>query len=108
MTFQSKLLKPFAENVLVKTLIIQYAFPIEDIANYPGAGAFTIEWSNDEGRTFSNNVVTSALWSNNLNNRQLIYQINATTPSFMLQLLSTTPIIIQRAGVTYQETGIRG
>jgi hypothetical protein len=107
-TLESNLLNPFAENVLVKTVVIQYKFPIDIIANYPGTGQFFLAWSVDEGRTFTNILVNGELWSNNFNTRQLIYQINATVPSFMLQFISTSPIIIENAIVTYQETGIRG
>jgi len=107
MNLESQLLKPYAENVLVKTLVIQYAFPIEDVANYPLAATFSIRWSADEGRNFDQALVVDELWSNHLTTRQLIYQINATVPSFMLQFSSNRPIIIQSAIVTYQETGLR-
>jgi len=103
---QSRLLQPLAENVLVTKIIIQYAFPIADVSNYPNFGSFFIFWSRDEGRTFSD-LLATGIWTNHLTTRQLVYTLNITVPSFMIQFVSDTAIIIEKAIVSYEEVGLR-
>ena len=103
---QSTLLREFAENVAIQTVVIQYAFPIALLNNYPN-GTFSLAWSEDEGRTFPNILVPSGAWTENLTTRQLVFQVGISVPSFMLQFVSNSPIVIMNAIVTYTPSGLR-